>query len=118
MRLFVLDFKGVCKQLHVHLDERPFLAGETMFGWFVFRSVLFGVESGPCRVVASMRATQALLGADSTRIKCYANDPIVALQRLQPESPCNIPVVDDLGIPSRALPRPIRDLRPLDSRRH
>ena len=64
--LLTLDFRDAFKQLHVLPTERPFLAGAAMDGFFSYRTVLFGVGSGPlvwCRVAAwVMRSTQAWLG--------------------------------------------------------
>ena len=66
MDLLTLDFRDAFKQLHVVPTERPFLAGTAMDGFFSYRTVLFGVGSGPlvwCRVAAwVMRSTQAWLG--------------------------------------------------------
>ena len=65
VEFLTLDFRDAFKQLHVVASERPFLAGAAMGGFFSYRTVLFGVGSGPlvwCRVAAwVMRSTQAWL---------------------------------------------------------
>ena len=42
-----LDFRDAFKQLHVVPSERRFLTGAAMGGFFSYRTVLFGVGSGP-----------------------------------------------------------------------
>ena len=65
VEFLTLDFRDAFKQLHVVASERRFLAGAAMGGFFSYRTVLFGVGSGPlvwCRVAAwVMRSTQAWL---------------------------------------------------------
>ena len=84
VELLVLDFKDAFKHLHVHPDERPYLSGTGLHGWFVYLTVLFGIVSGPLvwgRVAALvMRATQALFSADRARIQCYVDDPLMAIR--------------------------------------
>ena len=80
----VLDFKDAFKMLHVHPAERKYLAGQAMGGYFVYRTVLFGVGSGPLvwgRVAWwMMRATQAMFHGSEVRVNCFVDDPIVALR--------------------------------------
>ena len=47
VEFLTLDFRDAFKQLHVVASERPFLAGAAMGGFFSYRTVLFGVGSGP-----------------------------------------------------------------------
>ena len=55
-----------------------------MDGFFSYRTVLFGVGSGPlvwCRVAEwVMRSTQAWLGADRAQTNYFVDDPIIALR--------------------------------------
>ena len=75
-----LDFRDAFKQLHVVKSERPYLAGVAMGGFFSYRTVLFGVGSGPlvwCRVAAwVMRSTQAWLANERAQTNCFVDDPI------------------------------------------
>ena len=84
MDLLTLDFRDAFKQLHVVPTERPFLAGAAMDGFFSYRTILFGVGSGPlvwCRVAAwVMRSTQAWLGNHRAQTNCFVDDPIIAIQ--------------------------------------
>ena len=84
LELLTLDFRDAFKQLHVVPSERPFLAGAAMNGFFSYRTVLFGVGSGPnvwCRVAAwVMWSTQAWLGADRAQTNCFVDDPIITLR--------------------------------------
>ena len=77
MDLLTLDFRDDFKQLHVVPTERPFLAGTAMDGFFSYRTVLFGVGSGPlvwCRVAAwVMRSTQAWLGNHRAQTNCFVD---------------------------------------------
>ena len=83
LEFLVLDFKDAFKMLAVHADERRFLAGRAMGGFFCYKSVLFGVGSGPLvwgRVAAWLcRATQALFGDREAALNCYVDDPILLL---------------------------------------
>ena len=67
------------------LDFRDrFLAGAAMDGYFSYRTVLFGVGSGPlvwCRVAAwVMRSTQAWLSNNRAQTNCFVDDPIIAIR--------------------------------------
>ena len=82
--LLTLDLRDAFKQLHVVETERRFLAGTTMDGCFSYRTVLFGVGSGPlvwCRVAAwVMRSTQAWLSNNRAQTNCFVDDPIIAIR--------------------------------------
>ena len=41
------DFRDAFKQLRVNPQERRYLGGEGLLGFFVYLVVLFGVKSGP-----------------------------------------------------------------------
>ena len=81
VEFLTLDFRDAFKQLHVVASERRFLAGAAMGGLFSYRTVLFGVGSGPlvwCRVAAwVMRSTQAWLTHDRAHTNCFVDDPII-----------------------------------------
>ena len=85
--VFVLDFKDAFKQLVVHPDERRFLAGRARLdgqdGHFYYRSVLFGVVSGPLvwgRCASALcRFTAGMLGHSRARLQCFVDDPLLAL---------------------------------------
>ena len=84
VEFLTLDFQDAFKQLHVVASERRFLAGAAMGGFFSYRTVLFGVGSGPlvwCRVAAwVMRSTQAWLTHDRAHTNCFVDDPIIPLK--------------------------------------
>ena len=84
IEFLTLDFRDAFKQLHVVASERPYLAGAAMGGFFSYRTVLFGVGSGPlvwCRVAAwVMRSTQAWLTSEHAQTNCFVDDPIIALK--------------------------------------
>ena len=84
VRFLVLDFADAFKTLHVHPEERKYLAGKAMRGWFVYFTVMFGIGSGPLvwgRVAAwVMRSTQAMLHSAGVRVHCYVDDPFVVLR--------------------------------------
>lgn len=69
--------------------ERKFLAGEALGGFFCYRTVLFGVGSGPLvwgRVAAwVMRATQSMFRGMAVRIDCFVDDPLVVLHGTREE---------------------------------
>ena len=72
------------KQLVVEASERRFLAGAARVkgqnGFFCYRTVLFGVVSGPLvwgRLAALiMRMTAALTSRRSSTFQCYVDDPL------------------------------------------
>ena len=84
IEFLTLDFRDAFKQLHVVASERPYLAGAAMGGFFSYRTVLFGVGSGPlvwCRVAAwVMRSTQAWLTSEHAQTNCFVDDPIISLK--------------------------------------
>ena len=84
VEFLTLDFWDAFKQLHVVASERRFLAGAAMGGFFSYRTVLFGVGSGPlvwCRVAAwVMRSTQAWLTHDRAHTNCCVDDPIIPVR--------------------------------------
>ena len=56
VEMLVLDFTDAFEQLIVAPNERRFLSGKALNGWFMYITVLFGVLSGPLlwgRVAAS-----------------------------------------------------------------
>ena len=81
--LLTLDFRDAFKQLRKVEPELRFLAGAAMDGYFSYRTVLFGVGSGPlvwCRVAAwVMRSTQAWLSYNRAQTNCFVH-PIIAIR--------------------------------------
>lgn len=76
-----LDFSDAFKHLHVRPNERRFLAGSALGGWFVYKTVLFGIRTGPLvwgRTAALVaRATQSLFHVDRCRLQVFVDDPLV-----------------------------------------
>ena len=79
-----LDFKDAFKQLPTRPSERRFLAGQIDDCWFYYRTVLFGVRTGPlvwCRLAALVaRATQSLTASSESRLELFIDDPLIALR--------------------------------------
>eukprot|EP00972_Heterocapsa_arctica_P041817 6164942-Heterocapsa_arctica.AAC.1 len=82
--LLTLDFRDAFKQLKVDPRERRFLAGFADGKWFIYKTILFGVGTGPLvwgRVAAlTMRSTQATFEDSRARVQCYVDDPLVAVR--------------------------------------
>jgi hypothetical protein len=82
--LLTLDFRDAFKQLKVDPRERRFLAGFADGRWFIYKTILFGVGTGPLvwgRVAAlTMRSTQAMFEDSRARVQCYVDDPLVAIR--------------------------------------
>ena len=82
--LFAGDFADAFKQLKSHPEERRFLAGSALGGFFVYLTILFGIGSGPLvwgRVAAAtMRLSQACLLVGEGILQCFVDDPICALR--------------------------------------
>ena len=78
----VLDYADAFKQLRVHEDERCYLGGRALNGWFVYACVLFGVKSGPLlwgrNAALIMRLTAAMAG-DRARAQCFVDDPLLTV---------------------------------------
>lgn len=71
------------KQLRVDPNERRFISGVGLGGYFVYNTILFGIGSGPLawdRVAAlAMRSTHAMLKEGEAFLQCYVDDPVVAM---------------------------------------
>ena len=76
-----LDFSDAFKHLQVRRTEQRFLAGQAKEGFFVYKTVLFGVKTGPLvwgRMAGLIaRSTQALFSDDSYRLQVFVDDPII-----------------------------------------
>ena len=83
IELTVADFKDAFKQLKVGPAERKYLCGKGRRGWFCYKTVLFGVGSGPLlwgrTAAAIMRSTSSMLAVDRVRLECFVDDPLVAV---------------------------------------
>ena len=79
-----LDFKDAFKQLPTKPTERRYLAGQADGQYFYYKTVLFGVRTGPlvwCRVAALVsRATQALTSSAESRLELFIDDPLIAMK--------------------------------------
>ena len=84
VELFGGDFKDAFKQLFVHADERRFLSGEALGGFFIYATILFGIGSGPLTwgrvAAATMRLTQGALDRKRARLQCFVDDPILVVR--------------------------------------
>ncbi|CAE7359038.1 icd [Symbiodinium natans] len=82
-----LDFKDAFKQLPTKQSEQRYLAGQADGRYFYYKTVLFGVRTGPlvwCRVAALVsRATQALTSSVESRLELFIDDPLIALKGTQ-----------------------------------
>ena len=62
-------------------NEYRYLSGRALGGHFVYRTVLFGVKTGPLvwgRVAALIaRSTQALFNASRCRLQIFVDDPLI-----------------------------------------
>ena len=79
----VLDYRDAFKQIKVHKDERKHLAGKALGGVFFYRTILFGIKSGPLvwgRVAALlMRITAAVVAGKPIRLECFVDDPFITI---------------------------------------
>ena len=82
-----LDFSDAFKHLHVRLNEQRFLSGTALGGYFVYKTVLFGVRTGPLvwgRMAALVaRSTQALFHSDRCRLQVFVDDPLLVARGTQ-----------------------------------
>lgn len=76
-----LDFADAFKHLRVRKNEMRFLSGCALGGFFVYRTVLFGIRTGPLvwgRMTALLvRPTQALFHSDRRRLQVSVDDPLL-----------------------------------------
>jgi len=81
--LLVLDYADALKQLRVDPNERRFIAGVGLGGYFVHKTILFGIGSGPHAwgrvAVLAMRSTQAMLKEYEAFLQWYVDGPAVAM---------------------------------------
>ena len=73
VEFLTLGFRDAFKQLHVVPSERRFSTGAAMGGFFSYRTVLFGVGSGP--LVWGRGLTQ-----HRAHTNCFVDDPIIPLK--------------------------------------
>ena len=82
VEVWSLDFSDAFKQLPVRHQEKRFLAGRTLKGFFIYHTVLFGIKTGPLvwgRMAALIaRLTQSALSKGSLQI--YVDDPLLTLR--------------------------------------
>ena len=73
------DFKDAFKQMRAGELERKYLCGKALGGWFCYKTVLFGLGSGPLlwgRIAAAlMRSTISMVDTSRCRIECFVDDP-------------------------------------------
>ena len=78
-----LDFADAFKQLKVAPEERRHLGGKALDGYICYRTVLFGVRSGPLvwgRIAALlMRLTTAMHVHEKVRMQCFVDDPFIVI---------------------------------------
>ena len=81
VEVWSLDFSDAFKQLPVRHQEKRFLTGRSLGGFFVYHTVLFGIRTGPLvwgRVASLIsRCTQAVLRQG--RLQVYVDDPFLTL---------------------------------------
>lgn len=81
VRFMSLDFSDAFKHLTVRDNERRFLSGRALGGFFMYRTVLIGIKTGPLvwgRMAALIaRATQAMFHGDRCRLQVFVDDPLV-----------------------------------------
>jgi hypothetical protein len=84
VELFGGDFRDAFKQMKASPDESRYLAGAALGGYFVYLTCLFGVGSGPLvwgRIAAAtMRLSQAMVGASEARLQCFVDDPVAVIR--------------------------------------
>ena len=82
--LLFLNFSDAFKQIPVKHEEKRFLSGQAMGGYFYFHRVLFGVKTGPlvwCRLTALLsRCTQSCFHPDRLRMQLVVDDPLISLR--------------------------------------
>ena len=75
------DFKDAFKQMRAGELERKYLCGKALGGWFFYKTVLFGLGSGPLlwgRIAAAlMRSTISMVDTSRCRIECFVDDPLM-----------------------------------------
>ena len=84
IEFMTLDFSDAFKQLPVLHNEKKYLSGQALGGFFVYHKVLFGIKTGPLvwgRVAALVaRATQSLLDVDRARLQIFVDDPLLVMR--------------------------------------
>ena len=82
--LMSLDFADAFKQIPVRESEQRYLSGQMGIGWFYYRTVLFGIRTGPLvwgRVAAlASRCTQSMFHEMRLRVQLYVDDPMVSMR--------------------------------------
>ncbi|CAK0911850.1 unnamed protein product [Prorocentrum cordatum] len=81
VEFMVLDFESAFKMLKVGEVERRFVAGQGAGGYFAYKTVLFGIVSGPLlwgRLAAlTTRITASILDQSAADLQFYVDDPIL-----------------------------------------
>lgn len=76
-----LDFSDAFKHLTVRENEYKYLSGSALGGFFVYKTVLFGIKTGPLvwgRMAALIaRSTQALFHTSRCRLQIFVGDPLI-----------------------------------------
>lgn len=89
VRFMSLDFSDAFKHLTVRENEYKYLSGRALGGYFVYRTVLFGVKTGPLvwgRVAALIaRSTQALFHPSRCRLQIFVDDPLIVARGTEAE---------------------------------
>ena len=83
MEIMGLDFSDAFKQSQVAAKERKYLTGKVLNGFVMYRTIMFGIKSGPLvwgrNASLQMRLTAAMLTDQPVRIQCFVDDPLVAV---------------------------------------
>ena len=76
-----LDFSDAFKHLAVRENEYRYLSGRALGGFFVYKTVLFGIKTGPLvwgRMAALIaRSTQSLFHISRCRLQIFVDDPLI-----------------------------------------
>lgn len=76
-----VDFADAFKQLTVRENEYRFLSGRALGGYFIYKTALFGIKTGPLvwgRMAALIsRSTQSLFHNNRFRLQTFVDDPLI-----------------------------------------
>ena len=79
----VIDFEDAFYAMKLRPEERKFVVARGIDSWFVFRSVAFGIASGPIlwgRTAAfGSRIGQCMFAPWELRLQVYVDDPLAAV---------------------------------------
>ena len=78
-----LDFSDAFKHIKVHKKEQKYLTGKAMNAYFKYRTIMFGVKSGPLvwgrNASLLMRLSAAMMADKPVRIQCFVDDPLTSV---------------------------------------